>query len=722
MPRVPVIVQMSSTECGPACLAMVLSGLGRATSVRQLRADFGVGRDGTSARRIAEVAQEYGLAARGLRVDRTGLSGVRLPAIAHWGEDHFTVLEKVGSRRIRMVDPGCGRRWLTREEFFADFSGTVLEFTPQEAMQRRSRQLRENPVLSFLRDLVRLAPALVVMAIVLSAVVQVLGLASAFATKYGVDVLVGQGADTLALFAVGLGGYVLAQTLATLGRGLVLLVLQRRLDRALGERFMTHLLRLPYSYFQTRGAGDLMGRLSSNMAVREMLTSQLVTIVLDTLFVVVYTALLVAVSPAYAAVVAVLAAAQFGIVASTIRLVHERAQRELAAAAKSQSSAIDALAGAEFLKSSGLSAWALRRWVDRFAESVRAGYQRRRLDLINESAMGMFQVAAPLALLVFGIVQVVGGRMSLGTMLGLNVIAGLLLTPVGQVMGALRYLQTIGSHLERIYDVLNEEPEPVRPRAAQPAELRGEVELRGVDFRYDLGAPLVLKDINLRVAPGTKVAIVGSTGSGKTTLVRLFTGLLRPTAGTVLVDGRPLEDYDLEPLRQRFGVVTQFPYIFGGSIRENLTLGRAGVSDDELREALRKAQFLPDLERMPLGLSTSVGEGGGALSGGQRQRLAIARALLARTNVLLLDEATSHLDTLTEAAIAAELSALGCTRIVIAHRISTVIDAEQIVVLHRGEIIEHGGHEELMALGGRYAALAHRQAGQLLQRQSAAAG
>ncbi|MEV0731953.1 peptidase domain-containing ABC transporter [Polymorphospora sp. NPDC050346] len=722
MPRVPVILQMSATECGPTCLAMVLRALGRTTAVRELRPHFGVGRDGTSARRIVEVARDHGLAARGLRVDEAGLAAVRVPAIAHWREDHFTVLEKVGPRRIHLVDPAHGRRRMTHKEFFADFAGTVLEFTPAEPMRRRRRPLRDHLAVRFLRDVVRLSPIFIVLAVVLSAVVQVLGLASAWATKYGVDVLIGEGADTLALFAVGIGAYVLTHTLATLSRGLALLVLQRHLDGALGKRFMTHLLRLPYAYFQTRGAGDLMARLASNMAVRDMLTSQLVTLVLDTLFVFVYTALLVAVSPAYAGVVALLAIVQFGIVLATIKAVHERAQRELAADARAQSSAVDTLAGAEFLKSSGLTDSALQRWAERFTESVQAGFQRRRLDLVNESAMGMFQIAAPLVLLVFGVAQVVDGRMSLGTMLGLNVVAGLLLRPVGQVMGALRYLQTIGSHLERIYDVLNEEPEPARPQAPRPGALRGEIELRGIEFRYDLAAPLVLRNIDLRIAAGTKVAIVGSTGSGKTTLVRLLTGLLQPSAGVVLVDGRPLEAYDLEPLRQRFGVVTQFPYVFGGSIRDNLTLGRGDVTDDELREALRRAQLLPDLERMPMGLHTIVGEGGSALSGGQRQRLAIARSLLAGANVLLLDEATSHLDALTEAAIAAELSALGCTRIVIAHRFSTVSDADQIVVLHQGEITERGNHEELMALGGRYAALVYRQTPQLAPSVAASPG
>ena len=461
------------------------------------------------------------------------------------------MVEKVGPRRVHVVDPASGRRKLATDDFFTEFTGTILEFDGGEDLVRRRRRLGEHLVVRFLADLVRLAPRWLVLVIVLSGIVQLLGLGSAWATKYGVDVVVGQHAAVLSTFVIGVVSYVLAQALATTSRGLVLLTLQRRLDGALGHRFMTHLIRLPYAYFQNRGAGDLMARLASNMAVREMLTSQLVTMVLDSLFVVVYTVLLIVVSPAYAAIVAGMGLVQLVIVISTFRPVHELAQRELAADAKAQSSAIDMLAGAEFLKGSGLADWALRRWTDRFSDSLDAAMRRRRLDTVNESAIGLFHAAAPLTLLVFGIIQVRAGSMSLGTMLALNVVAGLLLTPIGQLVGALgtcRDRLAPGAHLRR-----PERATRTRRRGGdRTGGAAGDIELRGISFRYDGNAPLVLDGVDLVAPAGSKVAVVGSTGSGKTTLVRLLTGLLRPTAGGVFVDGKPFDTYDLDGLRRRF--------------------------------------------------------------------------------------------------------------------------------------------------------------------------
>ena len=717
MPRVPVMSQLTPTECGPCCLAMVLGGLGRATTIHELRPMFDIGRDGTSARRIVEVARACGLVAKGLKVIPEALGSVRVPAIAHWRDDHFTVVEKVGSRHVRVVDPLAGRRRMARTEFVEQFGGIILEFDRSDAFERRRRRLRDHLMLRFLRDVVRLAPLWIVLAVVLSGFLQALGLASAWATKYAVDTLLAAGAGSLTPLAAGVGAYLAARALTGVAREITLLMLQRRLDGALGRGFMSHLTRLPFAYFQNRGVGELTGRLESNTVVREVLTSHLVTMILDGVFVAAYTALLLAVSPGHAAMVAVLSLAQLAIVGLTFRPVRRRAQREQTADAAAQSSALDALVGAEFLKASGLSGWALRRWIGRFTDATRAAFVRRRWEVATESALAMVHAAVPLVLLLYGVAQVRAGETSTGTMLALNVVAGLLLAPVGQLLGAARYMQVVGPHLRRVYDVLQEVPEPEsgRPGATVHPNPRGDIELTGVDFRYSPTAPFVLRDVSFTAAHGSKVAIVGATGAGKTTLIRLLCGLLRPDGGTILLDSRPFDRYDGASL----GVVTQFPYVVNGSIRENLTMGMAGRTDDELREALRRAQFLPDLDRMPRGLRTPVGEGGAALSGGQRQRLAIARVLLRPLKVLLLDEATSHLDALTEAAVSAELAALGCTRIVASHRISTVRDADHILVLHLGEIVEQGTHENLLALGGRYAALVHCQTGTAIAQAAA---
>jgi ABC-type bacteriocin/lantibiotic exporter with double-glycine peptidase domain len=295
--------------------------------------------------------------------------------------------------------------------------------------------------------------------------------------------------------------------------------------------------------------------------------------------------------------------------------------------------------------------------------------------------------------------------MSIGMMLAMNALAASFLTPALTLVASLQQLQIAGAHLERISDVLEAEPEQLAGGGLIAPPLKGRIELREVSFQYSGESAFALKNISWRIEPGQKVALVGATGSGKSTLAAILLGLFRPTRGEIYYDGIPLRDLNCQTLRNQFGVVLQDPVIFSGSIRQNIGFGLQNYLLQDMVEAAKKACLHEEIIRMPMGYETVISEGGTNLSGGQRQRLALARALVRRPSMLLLDEATSHLDSLTEMSVDQNLGELSCTRIVIAHRLSTIRNADQILALKDGEVVEHGTHEELLRRNGYYTEL-----------------
>ena len=316
---------------------------------------------------------------------------------------------------------------------------------------------------------------------------------------------------------------------------------------------------------------------------------------------------------------------------------------------------------------------------------------------------------APLLLLWLGTTLVLRGALSVGTMLALNSLAAAFLTPFSSLASSGQKLQLVRAHLERIADVMEAKPEQDPQAVRRPPALRGKIELRGVNFRYDAQGPLVLHDINLCIYPGQKVALVGRTGSGKSTLGKLLLGLYLPTEGEIFYDDLPLRSLNLRELRNQFGVILQESFLFSGSIRENIAFNNPSMGMEQVVQAAQAAAIHDEIARMPMGYETLVAEGATAISGGQRQRLSIARALASRPAILLLDEATSHLDVTTEKVVDRNLSALACTRIVIAHRLSTVRDADLILLLHEGRIVERGTHEALLQRNGYYTKLVQSQ-------------
>ncbi|MFF0865010.1 peptidase domain-containing ABC transporter [Nonomuraea sp. NPDC003560] len=706
--RLPVLLQNTDTECGAACLAMVLCHHGHRTTLHQVAERLQVGRDGLSAKAVVDGARDHGLKARAFSLAPEDLARVPLPAVAHWEFNHFIVVERWSPDRVDVIDPGHGRRRLTPEEFGAGFTGVLLVFEPGEGFRRGTTSAASAWRREFVRTLFRRRRGLLAQLIAASLLLQVLGLALPMFSQLLLDSIVPRRAvDVLSLLGVSVLLAGAAQLVIGYLRAALLVAVRARADQELTESLVSHLVALPYRYFQQRGKGDLVTRAGSVSTLGDILTGQVVAALLDGPLAVGYLVLVYLWDPVFGLALTGLAVLQTVLLLATTSRIATLTRQELTALSASQTSLIQTITGIETLKASGAEKRAVDQWSSHFARQLNADVRAGLTRGLLESALAAIRVTAPLGLLWLGAWRVLDGQLTVGALVALNAIALGALTPLGSLMTGLQSLQQAGAHFDRLSDILASEPEP--SNGIEVLRLRGAVELRGVSFRHDPRAPWTVRDVSVSIRPGQKVALVGASGSGKSTLARLLLALHTPVLGEIRYDGVPAAELNLRTLRRQFGVVTQDPSLFSGSIRENIALNEPGASLERVVAAARLAALHDEIMDMPMGYETMLTDGGG-LSGGQRQRLALARAVLSRPKVLLLDEATSNLDSATEAAIEANLSRLVQTRIVIAHRLSTVRDADLILVIDAGRVVQRGTHDELTAIGGKYAELVAAQA------------
>lgn len=709
--RFPMVWQVDAADCGAACLAMICRHHGRRTGLARVRELARTGVDGTSLSGLAEGAEELGLAARRVKVSRRNLDSMPLPAILHWDGNHWVVLYDVTDDHVRVADPALGHRRIGREELDERWSGYAALLEPTDAFHEAAD---DQVSFRWLWSLLRPFRARLLVALVLALVVAGLQMTVPSVTQVAVDHVVPTGdTNLLNLLVIGLGAVTLASLVATLGQRFLLAWVAIRVDREAMDQVSARMLALPMRYFNARRTGDIMRRFTGMQQIMRLGVQNGVTaLTMATQFVVA-----LAFMVAYSVSLTVLYVASLPLFVALTRYANARLKplNDLLEEAHGRyaSRQIDAIRGIETVKASGVEPALRQRLVD---EVDQLSQRRFRMALGVSLYEGGVRVISMVSLALFvwvGVLQVLDGTLTIGGLVAFNALVVMANAPVLTLLGLYDELEIVSVLLERLSDVFESEPEQDDPASLQDVDtLAGHVRLSGVDFAYGgPRSPRILQGITLDVPPGTRVAIVGRSGSGKTTLVKLLAGLLEPTAGSITFDGLDQSSLDLRSLRRQMGLVLQETHLFADTITNNIAFGDPDPDPVRVEWAARAANAHEFIARLPLRFETRVGETGLLLSGGQQQRIAIARAVYHRPPILLLDEATSALDTESERAVQQNMDRLlaGRTSFVIAHRLSTVRNAELIVVLERGRVVEQGTHEDLMERRGLYFHLSSQQ-------------
>ncbi len=702
--RTPTMLQMEATECGAASLGIVLAHHGRWVPLEELRIACGVSRDGATAASLARAARGYGLHARGYRYSADQVRSLPRPFVAFWDLNHFLVVEGFRGDRVYLNDPAEGPRVVTVTEFNQGFSGLVLQMSPASGFARGGEA--PNRLVSLLGS-VRGAWRGLAIAMVASLLLLVPGTAAAgFAAVFIDRVLGSQDHWLQGLLAVMLVALGLAAGLTSLVQAQLLRV-ETHLAVSSSTRFLRHVLRLPLVFFDQRQAGDVANRIGLNNTVAQLLSRDLAAAVVS------------AVAAAFYALALLALDLELALVALLLATLNVVALRAVARSRKDANAALQQDRGRfvaetyngihliETIKATGREDDFYARWASTLARLVSGQQAVSRPGLVIAAVPSALALVNTAFILLLGSRLVVDGTITLGLLLAFQVLVTSFMAPIAQLSAVGSTAQVVTADVTRLNDVERypQAAEFDRDTTEEDCSIAGNIELIDVSFGYAALAPPLIEHFSLSLSPGSRVALVGPSGSGKSTVARMIMGRHEPWTGAVLLDGRARATYSRQMLAASIGLVDQEIVLFSGTVRDNLTLWDDMVEDRVLLAALRDAQLYEVVMARPGGLDSRLAEGGRDLSGGQRQRLEIARALVSDPAVLVLDEATSALDPRTEMRIDAALRRRGCTCVIVAHRLSTIRDADEIIVMRGGAIEERGKHDELLAAQGAYAAL-----------------
>jgi len=707
--RTPTVLQMEAVECGAAALGIILGYHGRVVPLEELRRECGVSRDGSQASSVLRAARRYGVVAKGFKKDIDALLKQRCPYIVFWNFNHFVVVEGFHKDKVYLNDPGTGPRSVSLQEFNESYTGLLLTLEPGPDFKKGGSK---PSLLGSLKDRLKGSAAALLYCILAGLLLVLPGLAIPIFAQIFVDsVLVQAMTDWLRPLVFGM---LLTAVLRAVLLSLQLKYLRRlriKLGLVLSSRFMWHVLRLPVSFYAQRYAGEIGSRMTLNDKVADVLSGRLIRTAIDVVMIVFiavvmfeYDALLASIGIAFA----------FMNLLALQWISRRRVDASLRCGqefGRVSGVSIAGLKNIETLKASGLESDFFARWAGYFAKATNAqqdlGATNQKLEILPTL---LFSLSSML-IIVLGGLRVLNGSFSIGMLVAFQSLMQSFLQPVVNLMNLGGTIQELRSDLTRLDDVLRAPPDrfeekgTIEALASALPRLTGSLELRNIVFGYNRIAPPLIADFSLSIKPGQRVAIVGASGSGKSTVAKLVCGLYEPWGGEILFDGKPRAQIPRAVLTTSIALVEQDFFLFEGSVRSNLALWDSTVTERHMVQACKDAEIHDAVIYLPGGYDALLIEGGNNLSGGQRQRLEIARALVNNPSILVLDEAMSALDGETEALIDRNLRLRGCSCLIIAHRVSTIRDCDEIIVLDQGKVVERGSHQELLLVAGLYSQL-----------------
>ena len=707
--KVPVVMQMEALECGAACLAMVLAYYGKWMPLEQVRVDCGVSRDGSKAGNVMKAARSYGLEAKGYRMGLEAVKGISaFPCIIHWNLNHFVVLCGFRGNHACINDPARGSVKVTMDEFDKAFTGIVMVFAPTENFEPDGKR---TSTLAFARKRLPGAGAAMVFVMLTSIIGYVFTLLNPAFSRFFMDrLLTGENSELLTPFIALVAAVSLLQVFVTAIRAVYSLKINGKMAVVGSGSFMWKVLKMPMEFFSQRMAGDLLTRHKANETIAEQLVNTLTPLALSAVMMVFYLVVMLRYSPLLTLV---------GLVSILINIVMSRVISEKRVnitrvqtrdAGKLMSATVSGIRMVETIKASGAENGYFQRWAGYQASVNEQNTKYTRLNQYLGIIPAFITTLANALVLVLGIWLCMRGEFTLGMVTAFQSFLASFLSPAMTLVTAGQTLQEMRTQMERVQDVMEYPEDPYFSDAPVSEDedydkLTGAVELRNVTFGYSKLDPPLIENFSLNLKPGGRVALVGASGCGKSTISKLISGLYQPWSGEILFDGKPISEIDRAVFTGSVAVVDQDIILFNDTIANNIKMWDDSIEDFEVILAARDAQIHDDIMARPGGYQGKITEGGRDLSGGQRQRLEIARVLAQDPHIVIMDEATSALDARTEYEVTNAVKERGVTCIIIAHRLSTIRDCDEIIVLDHGKVVERGTHEELFNKGGYYTEL-----------------